>query len=207
MITTAVEYYKELYRIQDENFPSLAILLPQDEKIYNINLNSRVIEIPEYLSVATDHKAETIYFKVDRFYKYMDLTSTVCVIQYINAIGESHYYPVPFYDAITFADEDKILIPWNISGNATKAAGNVKFSIRFYRIDLANHHFVYNLNTLPAVGKVLYGLNPDEFKPEDYEIAADRYEIVMQEIADIKQKVIDQLYWLSIDEINNLAPQ
>ena len=64
MITTPKEYYDLLYRIQDENKPSLAVLLPSNEKIYEIDMNSRKIEAPKYLSVELDHRAETIYFKV-----------------------------------------------------------------------------------------------------------------------------------------------
>lgn len=37
MITTAKEYYENLYRIQDKNPPSLAVLLPHDERIYEVN--------------------------------------------------------------------------------------------------------------------------------------------------------------------------
>ncbi len=202
MITTTEEYYQELYRIQDNNFPSQAILLPSDERIYDIDLNSRTIEAPEFLSVATEHKSETIYFKIDRYNDYMDLTNTACVIQYVNADGEAHYYPVPYYDVTTFSKEDKLLFPWVIDGAATKAKGTVQFSIRFYRIDIANSQFIYNLTTRPAASKVLYGLHPGDkgFKPEDYEIAMDRYLTIMQEIHDIKQKVVDQLYWLTVEE-------
>lgn len=80
MITTAAEYEQYLARIQDENAPSIAILLPSDERIYNVDLNSRKIEAPEFLSVEKDHHAECIYFMVDRFFDNMDLSNTVCVI-------------------------------------------------------------------------------------------------------------------------------
>lgn len=200
MITTDKEYYKELYRIQDENFPTQAVLLPSEERIYDIDLSSRTIKAPEFLSTVTDHKSEVVYFKVDRFFDYMDLTNTACVIQYINADKESHYYPVPFYDVYTFAKEDKLLFPWVIDGAATQAAGPVKFSIRFYRIDDANTKFVYNLTTLPATSQVRYGIEAkNEFKPEDYEIAGDRFLLLQQELRKIEQKVIDQLYWLNAD--------
>ena len=98
MITTPKEYYDLLYRIQDENKPSLAVLLPNDEKIYEIDMNSRKIEAPKYLSVELDHRAETIYFKVGRYYDNIDLANMTCVVQYINAKGEGRVYPVPFYD-------------------------------------------------------------------------------------------------------------
>jgi hypothetical protein len=170
MITTANEYYATLAQIQDLNFPVQAVFTPSNEHIYEVDLNKREVSMPEFLSVETDHKSETIYFKLNRFFDYMDLSRTACVIQYINAAGESHYYPVPYYDCITFLDEDKMLVPWVIDGAATKTAGTVKFSIRFYRI--AEGHFIYNLTTKTASAKVLHGM-VGQFLPEDYEIATD----------------------------------
>ena len=81
MITNATEYYKELYRIQDHNFQLQAVLVPSSERIYDIDLNTRKVSVPEYLSVETDHKAEVIYFRVDRYFDYMDLAEIPCVIQ------------------------------------------------------------------------------------------------------------------------------
>lgn len=103
MITTAEEYQKYLWQLQDTNHPVSAILLPSNENVYEIDLNSRIIKAPEYLSVTQDHAAETIYFLVDRFYDNMDLSTTTCVIQYTNALGENYYSAVPFYDITTFA--------------------------------------------------------------------------------------------------------
>lgn len=51
MMTERPEYLDLLYKIQDENKPSLAILLPGSEHIYNVDLAARKIEAPEYLSV------------------------------------------------------------------------------------------------------------------------------------------------------------
>lgn len=167
MITSAQEYYSNLYRIQDQNPPTLALLLPSTERIYNIDLNKRTIEAPEYLSVETDHKAEAIYFKMPRFFDGVDLTSKTAVIQYENAAGEGHLYVVPFYDIET-ADRlginegidvrQTILFPWLIDHNVAKTAGVVRYSIRFY--ELASENFVlYCLNTLPAESKILHGID------------------------------------------------
>lgn len=199
MITTDKEYYKHLYLIQDQNFPTQANLLPSS-RIYDIDLSTRTIDAPDFLSTATDHKSEVIYFKVDRFFDYMDLTNTACVVQYINAAGKSHYYPVPYYDIRTFAKEDKMLFPWVIDGAATEAAGPVKFSIRFYKIDEENTQFLYNIATLPATSKVLHGINAkDDFKPEDYDIAGDRFLKIQQDFQRLQAQVSDQIYWLTVD--------
>lgn len=194
MITTPEEYFASLYRIQDQNPPALALLLPSTEHIYEVDLTTRKIEAPEFLSVLTDHKAEVIYFKVDRFFDYMDLANTVCVIQYVNAAGEGHYYRVPFFDITTFSAEDKILFPWCIDGAATKAAGTVRYSIRFYKIDDSGHYFIYNISTTQATSQVLYGLDVD-FNPEDYEFAATQYDQIMSAIQRIENQYQAGLYW------------
>ena len=94
------DYLSHLYIIQSQNPPSL-VLFPDVKKIYDVDLDTREIESPDFLSVSKDHKAETIYFRVDRFKGYMDLSNTICVIQYFTPDGSAHVYPVPFYDVIT----------------------------------------------------------------------------------------------------------
>ena len=102
MITTAEEYNKYLYAIQDANRPVVALVLPHDEIIYRVDLNTRIIESPEFLSVETDHTAETIYFRMARFYENIDLTTMTCVIQYVNAEGKGGIYVVPYFDVETY---------------------------------------------------------------------------------------------------------
>ena len=160
MITTAEEYFANLFKIQESgNVPSLATLLPKSENIYNINLDSRTVEAPEFLSVTDDHDSETIYFMVDRFFDNMDMSTTSCVIQYINAKNEGRLYAVPYYDIETYHASNKMLIPWCIEGEATKAAGDVTYSIRFFQVDTTGKVLTYNLNTIPVTSKVLNGIN------------------------------------------------
>lgn len=185
MITTAKEFYENLYRIQDENPPKLALLLPSEERIYNVDLNTRTIEAPEYLSVETDHRAEAVYFKMPRYFGNVDLTETTGIIQYINAAGENHIYQIPFYDIET-ADaigigyvepRQAILFPWLIDYNVAKQAGPIKYSIRFYKM-FSETQILYDLHTLPSESKILKGIDIDEkdfmfleigLKPEAYE--------------------------------------
>ena len=160
MITTPQDYYSKLHLIQDTNKPAVAILLPSDEKIYNIDLNTRKIETPSYLSIEKDHYAETIYFLVDRYFDNIDLSTTTCVVQYVNALGEPRMYAVPFMDVQTF--EGKILFPWCIEGEATKAAGTIQYAVKFYHTfkdEEDNILFDFNLNTVTARSKILSGLD------------------------------------------------
>ena len=108
------------------------------EPIYEVDLNKRSIEAPEFLSVELDHNAETIYFSVDRFFDNVDLSTVYCVIQYQNANPDKakggYIYPVPYFDVTTKARENKMLFQWAIEGPATAFSGPVTFSIKFYRI-------------------------------------------------------------------------
>lgn len=106
MITTVEEYNAKLGLIQDANYPSQALLLPKDEFIYEIDLNTRTIQAPIFLGVEKDHTAETIYFITDRFFCGMDLANTSCLVQYVNALGEGRFFPVPFYDVTTYSGRD-----------------------------------------------------------------------------------------------------
>lgn len=172
MYTDSKEYMALLYHIQDTNAPSLAVLAPSYEPFYEIDLETRMIHAPEILSVKSDHKSETVYFKVARWYDGVDLTTMCCIIQYINAANEGRVYAVPFYDVDTCSGEEKdtILFPWVIDGEATKAAGDVKFSVRFFKLDSSGQYLLYNLNTLPTTGKVEKGI---EMKYEEIYRVAD----------------------------------
>lgn len=205
MITTPEEYLDKLYQLQNNNFPTTAILLPSDEKIYNIDLNTRVIEVPEFLSVEKDHYAETIYFKTARYFDNMDLTNTVCVIQFENENAKNEegepaggfYYPVPFYDVQHFKETDEILFPWSISSEATAASGPITFSIRFYKLNINGEYFIYNLNTKPATSEILHGMH-DVFSNDNQNVFVPKTEVekINQSISEIKTQA--QLTWIDM---------
>ena len=197
MITSPQDYYDHLWQIQNFNQPTLAVLLPKDEKIYEIDLNSRTVETPEFLSVETDHRAEIIYFVVDRFYDHFDLTNANCIIQYINKTsGRAGLYAVPFYDIHTKStpEKAKILFPWSIGGIATEAAGDVEYSICFYTLG-PDKTINYNLNTIPCTSKVLHGMtiDLDEYKAP----IADGYEELLALINSVQEQ--SELYWYVIE--------
>ena len=64
MFAKAEEYLQQLWQLQNKNMPTKAILLPSDEIIYNINLDTRVIETPSFLSVTQDQNAERSAFEI-----------------------------------------------------------------------------------------------------------------------------------------------
>ena len=95
MIVSPQEYNGLLHQIKDPNIFSKVLRIPEKEKIYEINLSTRQIETPEFLSVETDADAEIIWFKVDRFFDTIDLYSGACWILYTNASGASYFYNAP----------------------------------------------------------------------------------------------------------------
>lgn len=191
MIISVDEYVKYLSYIQSNNRPAIAVL-PSSEKVYEIDLKTRQIETPEYLSVEHDHKSETVYFKVDRFFDYMDLSQTTCIVQYITADNKARIYVVPFYDITSFSKEDKMLIPWCVDGGATATAGPIQYSIRFYKVDAEGQQFLYNLNTSPARSKILYGMEVQEMN-EDYDLTPTVYDEVMAKLTDFSNRL--GVYW------------
>lgn len=198
MITFETEYQNKLWEIQNQHLTQKAVLVPHNEKILNIDLNTRTVEVPNYLSVQQDHESETIYFKFDRFYDSVDLTNMVCVIQYQNANGDEYFYPVPFYDITTCGNEPghKVLIPWCIQGPATQYAGTVEFSILFFRLDI-NANIIYMLNTLPAKGKILQGQNWEFKETTKNQITFDdNFMLKVQKILDAENGL--NLYWLEV---------
>lgn len=111
MITSAQEYLSRLQDIRNENLHTEVLQIPSDELIYAVDLNSRTIDTPVYLSTETDHTAETIFFIVDRYYETYDLAQATCIIEFINAKNEPGIYLVPIYDLETYATDGKILFP------------------------------------------------------------------------------------------------
>lgn len=213
-----------LYQIQSQasnaGESSDTIILPENIKLYNVDLNSRIIESPSTLSVQSDHYAETFYFLVDRFYDNMDLAQTNCVIQYVTG-GECYVYAVPFCDITTF--EGKMIIPWNISASVTQNNGTIKYFIRFYLVNKAlsensetqesEAYFTYSLSTLPATSTILKSFSSDNFINEDTILEPDLelstindfQETLLElglperylEIVDIFSKMVDNatVYW------------
>lgn len=207
MITTHEEYLSNLIQISDKNKPQIAILLPQNESIYEINLNSREITVPPFLSVKSDHYAETFYFKVDRFFDNMDLADTACLIQYTNSgikDDEGHFYLVPYYDITTLRAENKILLPWMISNSAAVAAGTLTFSFRFYKLDAGKlndknemiYNYIYCLNTKPAKSKILDGLDIMGKDSDNVNIEVDAATALAARIDELSKLV--GVYWIEV---------
>lgn len=198
MITYKDKFFDNLELLQNNVIaPRQTVLVLKNEPVYNINLNTRSIEAPEFISVKKDQASKTIYFIVDRMFGNVDLAKTICVIQYINANGEGRVYPVPFYDLTTLSTDEKpkILFPWVVGGEATAAAGVLEFAVRFYRLSEDELEFIYDLNTTPAKTKILYGL--DTIHEQEGSVSPTEIERIYNKL--IKLEVLaeqKELHWI-----------
>ena len=180
--------------------------IPKDEPVYKIDLNSRTVEAPEFLSVLEDHNAEVIWFKVDRFFDDVDLFGSTCWIQYKNAAKENHI-TVTVPKVIKESDHDTLYLPWPITGHATKAAGKIEFSFQFFKIGESKNVY-FNIHTQTASSKILHGMkmNPVEFLEnggvDDSQINPQKNEFLKmyQELTTLYNKLNDfKVYWLEVN--------
>lgn len=201
MITTPEEYNSHLAIIQDVN-PPIYALLPSVERVYKVDSRARTIEVPAFVSVSEDHKAETIYFEIDRYNGYMDLASTSCLIHYQNALGEGRQYMVPFYDIYTKSDENKMIFPWCVDVNATKATGDIVFSFEFFKVseptlnvqtNKMETNLLYDFHTLPAKTKVLSGMKVEPDENDPYFATSTQLQEIQQQIDNLNRDSI--VYW------------
>ena len=215
MITEPSEFRQRLQEIQNSVKITFAHL-PSNEPRFIIDANSREINIPfefSFLGVIGDHKAETIYFEIDRYFDDEDLSTHTCVIQFVNRNPKTLEYNEGLYPVTTMdvnSIDGKIIFGWNIMNDVTQIAGDIHFSIRFYSID-SNNKFTYNFNTLTANSIILDTLDVKrtsiiEISPSELQAWNDKMnqmnlkaEQALQETSEILQT-----YEIaSVDEINN----
>lgn len=223
-----MNYKSLLYEIQATTLhpgPGLdVIVVPSNTQLYNVDLTTRTIDAPQNLSVKTEHYAETVYFLVDRFFDNMDLAQTNCVVQYVTKEG-AFIYNVPFCDTTTFGNgvtddkgniidpSPKMIIPWSVSGFATKQAGQIKYAIRFYMIDESsvldnygaptrpeNAAFSYSLSTKAAISNILDTISDsNDFVIDEHSYHIEDNAKYFELINTINQMVDNStIYWIDV---------
>lgn len=163
MVTEPEEFRQRLQEIQASTTVTYSTL-PSDEPRFIINANTRSITIPpefQFLGVKNDHKAETVYFEIDRYFDNVDLSQHICIVQFSNKNNSNNggIYPVTTMDITTV--DGKIIFGWEIKNDATSLVGDIYFSVRFYSIDSNESVFTYNFNTLTAKSIILDTHNVD----------------------------------------------
>ena len=191
-----------LWHIKSGNPPD-RVELPIGEQLYTIDLNTRIINGPSELSVKDNHEADLVYFIVDRYFETTDLAETFCVVQFetINKNNGETYkgvYFIPLYDITTFAEDEKMILPWQIRNSVTQSATNIKYNFRFYMIDPETNEIIYNLNTMTSVAKILDTLTPKSTEapsPEDTVEELKKWKYLATEFEELYNTVHQALQW------------
>lgn len=208
------EFKVFLQRIEANYFPTLYEFSINEPRL-EIDLDNRAILIEKYyealegrdfLAVEKDHRSQTIYFVVDRYFEDVDLLNCTCIISYINAGNHARIYPVTVKHLLTEKKADqgeteRIVLAWCLSNEVTMFPGTIKFSIMFYRMayetdisgNVFNCELLYALHTQPAESQILAGLNYSENQKNELEmiqgVAESNYQAILEQI---RQK---NVYW------------
>lgn len=168
------KYIKTLAEIENTNsLDPIFTILPSDEDTFNINANSREINIPDSfkkygVGVKGDEIAEIIYFSIDRYFDAVDLADKEILIQWqyeAKYNSDNDVFLSAAYKKSLTLQPGKIVFGWPITSEITAYAGNIKFSVRFYEKGLYNVNGVeknillYNFETLPATIKIQNSLS------------------------------------------------
>ena len=194
---------------------------PERTPLIDVDLDSRTILISEqpaykdFLSVEKDHLAETIFFKVPRYFDDVDLNYQTAVVEYTNAANESHISPILFKDITSYPGY--MILGWVIQGAATQVPGTLKFALRFYHMaqdEDKNYYYAYNLRTQAVTTKILYGLSQLNLTPEEERIYADgeylvllhQYNELSTDLTDKFTKLMASRFWFDVTDSNVPIP-
>lgn len=157
VITNLESFFGNIQEIAalDEKF----LRLPLDEPLFEIDANARRISVPSDfasngLSVQGDHLAETVFFSIDRYFDYMDLSN--CNIRINWKIGSVSGQSVNFIKS-TDIQPGYIIFGWPVAKDLTGKSGTLSFAVEFYKED-QNGDISYSLNTLISNINIKEGL-------------------------------------------------
>ena len=186
-ISTLEEYFSWLQNLGDEKLGGdrKYTILPIDEDHFEINANTRAISIPASfkkngVAVQGDDLAEILYFKIDRYFDYMDLNNCDIYIQWEtpkDAEGKTIKSVSPAYIRDIASEPGKLIFGWALSDVITANPGNLKFSVRFFQwqdpknvADGGEKILAYSFSTLTAQVLIQPSIN---FNPEKDEYNVD----------------------------------
>lgn len=161
-ITSLEEYFNWLPDLKERNGkPTKYTILPLDEEHFKIDANTRAINIPNEfkkngIAVQGDDLAEVVYFKVARYFDAMDLNNTEIYIEWETPKDKTHDAIKGVSDVYIRDIESEpgyLIFGWAISDALTGAAGNLKFSVKFFQSstdETGKTTLSYALNTLTA---------------------------------------------------------
>lgn len=150
-ITSVQQYFSHIKDLLDLSVYGgrRYLMLPLDEPYFEVDADKREITVPAAfkkngISVQGDEIAESLIFKINRFFDYTDFANFVrsdgttsenggyqVQVQWENANKEQGVSDAFVVD--TQKDADHLYIMWPLTEAITKYAGTVKFSLRFYK--------------------------------------------------------------------------
>ena len=143
-----------LFELQRQ-YPKDEIRLPgYEEKCYKINLSTRTIDSPEFLSIEKDHNSEVKYFVIDRYFDHKDLSTVACIIQYANAKGDQTIY---VYDEKPCSHKMR-----NVIAEIERANIEVEFCIKckkYYMKDVCKLICVYGRDGISLKSLKTFGIS------------------------------------------------
>lgn len=148
----------------------------EDEEIFEIDANARTIKVPASFSrngvgVVSDELAETVWFKINRYFDIKDFGKAAGVVGDELRDGNLHIliqWEAPdgtkgaswAYAIDVDTDPDFVYFGWALTAeHLTAKAGNIKFAIRIMQYD--GDVIAYSFSTQPTQIKVNAGLSFD----------------------------------------------
>lgn len=140
--------------------------LPLDEEPLDIDANTRVIKLPEGfrrngIAVQGEHLAENLFFRIDRYFDIQDLGSddlSIYIQWELPGTEGLRGISIPWVKDIE-SQPGKLIFGWALPEKLTSIAGNLKFSVRFFKLE--GGVITYNFNTLPQTAKINASFNYD----------------------------------------------
>lgn len=158
-------YLQTLAQIEKDhiNIDPIFTILPATEATFDIDADKRSITIPANfkdhgVGVQGDEIAEILYFSIDRYFDAMDLADMDIVVQWKHEKDADYVSNLSAtYKKSLTLQPGKIVFGWPITSEVTERAGNIKFSIRFYRRN--ENKLEYSFSTLTETIKIRDGLD------------------------------------------------
>ena len=162
-ITSLNEYFAHMESFVSDDKLKKYTILPLDEDTFEVDANARTIKVPDNfvkngISVKGDEVAEIVYFKIDRYYDATDLYMQDVLIQWKNANGDEGASMPWIKEVIYEGSREYVLVGWPLSSKITGYAGNISFSLRFYKLNDAGT-VVYSFSTLTQQAAIKDSLN------------------------------------------------
>jgi hypothetical protein len=135
--------------------------MPLDEPLFEIDADRRVVTVPTVFSkngvgVKGDHQAETLYFRIDRYFDHQDLFNVddIIINWQFRPASSSRNADVPLHTSLAFAPDDTydpghVVFGWVIEKDMTPERGTLSFSIGFVKY-AEDDTYYYALNTQTA---------------------------------------------------------